>query len=1166
MLILCPCTAMPHSPTSNSYHRCQHATEVGALLFNTARLVYEDGKGGPSVNLSSGKALFVGDKVCKTETNSEEMGRFDHSAPDSIESPLLPRERVDSNSPTRLGTTAAGAANEPSLEHLPIADAEQEPYEEKVEKDAEAAAAGASTEEAILEQQDQIQRFQLWWAEGKGKEAAGLHPMLSLLDAAVLADIIAAGANYHNCLSADRLDALQRHISKSNGPGLEALQRALQAKGGAKSQARAVGSVIFKEAMDMFKNPPAEMSKSSLATSSESRELEQSGGKVEQPKLNAGVVADEIFEPPKRFICSESFPPEATVAVRLEPNKASSLVTSLPYGSEVLATAARGTYLQFKLDKGQNNEVQYVWVPRVLDGLVLFVEKSDPVKVEKDAEAAAAVASTEEAILEQQDQIQRFQLWWAEGKGKEAAGLHPMLSLLDAAVLADIIAAGANYHNCLSADRLDALQRHTSKSNGPGLEALQRALQAKGGAKSQARAVGSVIFKEAMDMFKNPPAEMSKSSLATSSESRELEQSGGKVEQPKLNAGVVADEIFEPPKRFICSESFPPEATIAVRLEPNKASSLVTSLPYGSEVLATAARGTYLQFKLDKGQNNEVQYVWVPRVLDGLVLFVEKSDPVKVEKDAEAAAAVASTEEAILEQQDQIQRFQLWWAEGKGKEAAGLHPMLSLLDAAVLADIIAAGANYHNCLSADRLDALQRHTSKSNGPGLEALQRALQAKGGAKSQARAVGSVIFKEAMDMFKNPPTEMSKSSLATSSESRELELSGGKVEQPKLNAGVVADEIFEPPKRFICSESFPPEATVAVRLEPNKASSLVTSLPYGSEVLATAARGTYLQFKLDKGQNNEVQYVWVPRVLDGLVLFVEKSDPVKVEKDAEAAAAVASTEEAILEQQDQIQRFQLWWAEGKGKEAAGLHPMLSLLDAAVLADIIAAGANYHNCLSADRLDALQRHTSKSNGPGLEALQRALQAKGGAKSQARAVGSVIFKEAMDMFKNPPAEMSKSSLATSSESRELELSGGKVEQPKLNAGVVADEIFEPPKRFICSESFPPEATVAVRAAPSHQSEYLTCFPHGTETWLQLRCTLKRVRRVLNVLKALDIAWGRSQMMLDEKLRRFTPLAGLETSFGFVWRRTLQCNISSLQFVFASCLPSMRGTDLADTC
>ena len=790
------------------------------------------------------------------------------------------------------------------------------------------------------------------------------------------------------------------------------------------------------------------------------------------------VVADEVFDPPKLFVCSESFPPEATVAVRVGPNKASNLVTSLPFGSEILATAARGTYLQFKLDKGlEKDNLQHVWVPRVLDGLVLFVEKNGPSRLaEKEPQPDAPGASTEDAILEQQDQVQRFQSWWAEGKGAPLAAAHSMLSQVDAPVLTEVIAAGANYHNCLSADRLDTLQRKVGQSSSPCLEALRRALQTKGGAKSQARAVGSLIFKEAMDVFKNPPAEVEKIPDGTNAETvpEQLPQAVQVFTQ-----NVVADEVFDPPKLFVCSESFPPEATVAVRVGPNKASNLVTSLPFGSEILATAARGTYLQFKLDRGlEKDNLQHVWVPRVLDGLVLFVEKNGPSRLaEKEPQPDAPGASTEDAILEQQDQVQRFQSWWAEGKGAPLAAAHSMLSQVDAPVLTEVIAAGANYHNCLSADRLDTLQRKVGQSSSPCLEALRRALQTKGGAKSQARAVGSLIFKEAMDVFKNPPAEVEKTPAGTNAETVPEQLPQA-VQESAQN--VVADEVFDPPKLFVCSESFPPEATVAVRVGPNKASNLVTSLPFGSEILATAARGTYLQFKLDKGlEKDNLQHVWVPRVLDGLVLFVEKNGPSRLaEKEPQPDAPGASTEDAILEQQDQVQRFQSWWAEGKGAPLAAAHSMLSQVDAPVLTEVIAAGANYHNCLSADRLDTLQRKVGQSSSPCLEALRRALQTKGGAKSQARAVGSLIFKEAMDVFKNPPAEVEKTPAGTNAETVPEQLPQA-VQVSTQN--VVADEVFDPPKLFVCSESFPPEATVAVRAAPSQRSELLTCLPHGTE-------------------------------------------------------------------------------------
>ena len=901
-----------------------------------------------------------------------------------------------------------------------------------------------AVEEAIVEQQDQIQRFQTWWAEGKGKLLAAAHPVLSVVGVTLLAEVIATGANYHTCLSADRLDALQRKVGQSTTPSLEALRRALQTKGGAKSQARAVGSLIFKEAMDIFKNPD----QFSAAASGE----EVSVDHPEEPSQSV-VVADEVFDPPKLFVCSEFFPPEATVAVRMGPNKASSLVTSLPYGSEILATASKGTYLQFKLENGTDkDDGRHVWVPRVLDGLVLFVEKMSSVKSPEKAQA-------EEAIVEQQDQIQRFQTWWAEGKGKLLAAAHPVLSVVGVTLLAEVIATGANYHTCLSADRLDALQRKVGQSTTPSLEALRRALQTKGGAKSQARAVGSLIFKEAMDIFKNPD----QFSAAASGEEVSVDHPFQQAEELSQSV-VVADEVFDPPKLFVCSEFFPPEATVAVRMGPNKASSLVTSLPYGSEILATASKGTYLQFKLENGTDkDDGRHVWVPRVLDGLVLFVEKMSSVKSPEKAQA-------EEAIVEQQDQIQRFQAWWAEGKGKLLAAAHPVLSVVGVTLLAEVIATGANYHTCLSADRLDALQRKVGQSTTPSLEALRRALQTKGGAKSQARAVGSLIFKEAMDIFKNPD----QFSAAASGEEVSVDHPFQQAEEPSQSV-VVADEVFDPPKLFVCSEFFPPEATVAVRMGPNKASSLVTSLPYGSEILATASKGTYLQFKLENGTDkDDGRPVWVPRVLDGLVLFVEKMSFVKSPEKAQA-------EEAIVEQQDQIQRFQAWWAEGKGKLLAAAHPVLSVVGVTLLAEVIATGANYHTCLSADRLDALQRKVGQSTTPSLEALRRALQTKGGAKSQARAVGSLIFKEAMDIFKNPD----QFSAAASGEEVSVDHPFQQAEEPSQSV-VVADEVFDPPKLFVCSEFFPPEATVAVRVEASQNSQFLTCLPHGTEPCLHM--------------------------------------------------------------------------------
>ena len=83
-----------------------------------------------------------------------------------------------------------------------------------------------------------------------------------------------------------------------------------------------------------------------------------------------------------------------------------------------------------------------------------------------------------------------------------------------------------------------------------------------------------------------------------------------------------------------------------------------------------------------------------------------------------------------------------------------------------------------------------------------------------------------------------------------------------------------------------------------------------------------------------------------------------------------------------------------------------------------------------------------------------------------------------MDVFKNPPAEVEKIPDGTNAETVPEQLPQA---VQVFTQNVVADEVFDPPKLFVCSESFPPEATVAVRAAPSQRSELLTCLPHGTE-------------------------------------------------------------------------------------
>ena len=782
---------------------------------------------------------------------------------------------------------------------------------------------------------------------------------------------------------------------------------------------------------------------------------------------------DESFDPVKIFVCAPSFPKTSSAAVRTAPTPDSELVTTLPFGSEVQATARAGSYLQIRLTDSAAAEggSRLAWVPRLLGDLVLFVEQQEVKPT--DAERSPASLSTEAAICEQTTQINRFQQWWADGHGDAAAAAHSILSLVDRSVLQDVVSAGANYHTCLSADRLDGLQRMVDKSRRPGLEALRRALLTKGGAKSQARAVGTVLFKEALAIFSSPKRDAGDQPTEGMGDLPGAEVV--KTPTDDNHREMILDEIYNPPKRFVCSDAFPKDATVAVRAVPDTEAELLTSLPHGAELLATGSRNSYLQFRLeDAAADGGSRLAWVPRLLGDLVLFVEQQEVKPT--DAERSPASLSTEAAICEQTTQISRFQQWWADGHGDAAAAAHSILSLVDRSVLQDVVSAGANYHTCLSADRLDGLQRMVDKSRRPGLEALRRALLTKGGAKSQARAVGTVLFKEALTIFSSPKRDAGDQPTEGMGD-----LPGAEVVKTPTDDNhreMILDEIYNPPKRFVCSDAFPKDATVAVRAVPDTEGELLTSLPHGAELLATGSRNSYLQFRLeDAAAEGGSRLAWVPRLLGDLVLFVEQQEVKPT--DAERSPASLSTEAAICEQTTQISRFQQWWADGHGDAAAAAHSILSLVDRSVLQDVVSAGANYHTCLSADRLDGLQRMVDKSRRPGLETLRRALLTKGGAKSQARAVGTVLFKEALTIFSSPKRDAGDQPTEGMGD-----LPGAEVDKTPTDDNhreMILDEIYIPPKRFVCSDAFPKDATVAVRAAPTQQSEFLTCLPFGAE-------------------------------------------------------------------------------------
>ncbi|CAK0806013.1 unnamed protein product, partial [Prorocentrum cordatum] len=187
---------------------------------------------------------------------------------------------------------------------------------------------GAGPEvEAAARSEHQVAEFQQWWDAGHGAGAAAEHAVLGLIDVCQLAQIVSAGAGYHTILTLDRLDALQRRIASDGRAELDPLRRALQARGGAKPQARAVGSLLFREALALFlglrQGRPGAAPGAALASSPRGPPMGQAGAAVAAgtpPRRGgdgaaaagatsdaAGAAAlDEAWEPPRPFVvCSE---------------------------------------------------------------------------------------------------------------------------------------------------------------------------------------------------------------------------------------------------------------------------------------------------------------------------------------------------------------------------------------------------------------------------------------------------------------------------------------------------------------------------------------------------------------------------------------------------------------------------------------------------------------------------------------------------------------------------------------------------------------------------------------------------------------------------------------------------------------------------------------------
>jgi len=211
----------------------------------------------------------------------------------------------------------------------------------------------------IREEADSVGQFMEWWGTGQGQALASRHSILSTVEPSQLAEVVSAGSGYHMILTLDRLDALQRKVGGITDPALEPLRSALRAGGGAKGQARVVGSLLFREARGVWSNACSGNSPSPAGPASTVAHAE------------GAHIIDEEWNVPRTFVCSQHWPSGATIAARSAPSKEGKMLTAFPEGMEFRATARSGEYLRIHVDDGTGNCV--MWVPYIIGGLELLV-------------------------------------------------------------------------------------------------------------------------------------------------------------------------------------------------------------------------------------------------------------------------------------------------------------------------------------------------------------------------------------------------------------------------------------------------------------------------------------------------------------------------------------------------------------------------------------------------------------------------------------------------------------------------------------------------------------------------------------------------------------------------------------------------------------------------
>mmetsp|Transcript_16025 Transcript_16025/g.29304 ORF Transcript_16025/g.29304 Transcript_16025/m.29304 type:complete len:341 (-) Transcript_16025:10-1032(-) len=249
----------------------------------------------------------------------------------------------------------------------------QPPQVEAKEKD-------NSARDVVLEQEHLVHRFMEWWAAGNGARVAADNPILAAVEPNYLSEIISAGAGYHNILTLDRLDGMQRRLGGGSEPALEPLRRALQTRGGAKAQARAVGMLLFKEARSAFEQHVAGGESNDTPGAVPGPEQVAPAKDADSNSRSSPVAhaeLDEVFQPPRVFVCTASFPTNGQIAARAEASKDAALVTTFPHGTVFHASGRAGHFLRVCIED-DDGRIRTCFVPWKINDLELLEPERPP--------------------------------------------------------------------------------------------------------------------------------------------------------------------------------------------------------------------------------------------------------------------------------------------------------------------------------------------------------------------------------------------------------------------------------------------------------------------------------------------------------------------------------------------------------------------------------------------------------------------------------------------------------------------------------------------------------------------------------------------------------------------------------------------------------------------